>query len=173
MKKHTQFIVVFTLTILTVLVLYAFRAFDDNRLVSWDWVFSVMSIRRILLLLIPGSIAVLVFSKSQMPGDYPVPFLFALSFAAAALFWREPEMIVDASRYFTQAKHLELYGADFFLRQWGKTFEAWTDLPLMSFIYGLAFRYLGEARIYVQIINTLFFSFTVVLTYLTGKTLWD
>ncbi|MBF0557534.1 MAG: glycosyltransferase family 39 protein [Nitrospirae bacterium] len=173
MKKSTQLIVIFSLTILTVLILYAFRTFDDNRLMSWDWVFSVVSIRRILLLLIPGSIAALVLAKSQMPGDFPAPFLFVLSFAAAALFWREPEMIVDASRYFTQAKHLELYGADYFLREWGKTIEAWTDLPLMPFIYGLTFRCLVEARIYVQIINTLLFSFTVVLTYLTGKILWD
>src|SRR5208282_6633323 len=114
-----------------------------------------------------------ILSKTPVPARYPAPFLFALSFCCASLLWREPEMIVDASRYFTQAKHLELYGTGYFLREWGKTIEVWTDMPLMSFIYGLVFRYLGEARIYIQLVTTLLFSFTVVLTYMIGKTLWD
>src|SRR5208283_3838555 len=100
-------------------------------------------------------------------------FLFILSFGAASLLWREPEMVFDTSRYFTQAKHLEIYGTGYFLREWGKAVEVWTDLPLMSFIYGLVFRYAGEVRIYAQLVTTLLFSFTVVLTYMIGKTLWD
>ena len=168
-----QFIVIITLTVLTVFVLYAFRSLDDNRLTSWEWVFGTVKITRILVLLIPGGIVSFLFSRSSAPERYPAAFLFILSFAAAALLWREPEMIVDASRYFTQAKHLELYGTGYFLREWGKTVAAWTDLPLMPFVYGLVFRYLGEARIYVQLVTTLLFSLTVVLTYLTGKALWD
>ncbi|MGD0283372.1 MAG: hypothetical protein ABSB95_13535, partial [Dissulfurispiraceae bacterium] len=173
MNKTIQFLVIMALTVLTVLVLYAFRTFDDNRLVSWEWVFGAVKITRVLALLIPACIAAFMFSRSSAPGRYPAPFLFILSFAAASLLWREPEMIVDASRYFTQAKYLELYGTGYFLREWGKTIEVWTDMPLMSFIYGLVFRYMGEARIYIQLVTTLLFSFTVVLTYLIGKTLWD
>ncbi|HXW68500.1 MAG TPA: glycosyltransferase family 39 protein, partial [Dissulfurispiraceae bacterium] len=173
MKKFMQFVVIIILTVLTVSVLYYFRNLDDNRLVSWEWVFGTIKITRILTLLVPGSIVAYMFSKSPVPDRYPVPFLFILSFAAASLFWREPEVIVDASRYFTQAKHLELYGTGYFLREWGKTIQVWTDLPLMPFIYGLVFRFLGEARIYVQLVTTLLFSFTVVLTYIIGKTLWD
>ncbi len=173
MKRSIQFVALIALTALTVFLLYNFRNLDDNRLVSWEWVFGTVKITRIIALLIPGGLAAFMLSKTTVPERYPVLFLFVLSFAAAALFWREPEMNVDASRYFTQAKHLELYGAGYFLREWGKTIDAWTDLPLMSFIYGLVFRYLGEARIFVQVITTLLFSFTVVLTYMTGKILWD
>ena len=173
MKKSIQFVAIIALTILTVSVFYAFRSLDDNRLTSWEWVFGTVKITRILALLIPGSILAYMLSKDPAPDRCPALFLFVLSFAAAALFWREPEMIVDASRYFTQAKHLELYGTGYFLREWGKTIEVWTDLPLVPFIYGIVFRYLGEARIYVQVVTTLFFSFTVVLTYMTGKMLWD
>ncbi len=173
MKKSIQFVAAIALSVLTFSVLYAFRTLDDNRLTSWEWVFGTVSFVRILALLIPGSILAYMLSRSPVPDRCPALFLFALSFAAAALLWREPEMIVDASRYFTQAKHLELYGTGYFLREWGKTVAVWTDLPLMPFIYGLVFRYLGEARIYVQVVTTLFFSLTVVLTYLTGKALWD
>jgi len=90
-----------------------------------------------------------------------------------ALFWREPEVIVDASRYFTQAKHLEVYGTGYFLREWGKAVQSWTDLPLVPFLYGLIFRFLGESRVYIQIFTTSLFSMTVVLTFLIGKELWD
>ncbi len=173
MNKTIQFLVIIALTVITVLVLYAFRTFDDNRLVSWEWVFGAVKITRVLALLIPAGIVAFMFSRSSAPESCPALFLFILSFAAASLLWKEPEMIVDASRYFTQAKHLELYGTGYFLREWGRTIEVWTDMPLMSFIYGLVFRYMGEARIYVQLVTTLLFSFTVVLTYLIGKTLWD
>ncbi len=173
MKRNIQFLVIFVLTVLTVLLLYAFRSMDDNRLTSWESVFGAVSIVRIIALLVPGGILAFMLSKSPLPERYPVLFLFVVSFAAAALLWKEPEMNVDASRYFTQAKHLELYGAGYFLGEWGKTIGAWTDLPLIPFIFGLAFRCLGEARICVQVITTLLFSFTVVLTCLIGKTLWD
>ncbi len=173
MKRSIQFVALIALSALAVFLLYNFRNFDDNRLVSWEWVFGTVKIARIIALLIPGGLAAFMLSKTTVPERYPVMFLFVLSFAAAALFWREPEMNVDASRYFTQAKHLEIYGTGYFLREWGRTIDAWTDLPLMPFIYGLTFKYLGEMRTYVQVITTMLFSFTVVLTYMTGKMLWD
>ncbi|MBF0505747.1 MAG: glycosyltransferase family 39 protein [Nitrospirae bacterium] len=173
MKKNVPFIIVLALTVLTFLLLYTFRTLDDNRLTSWESVFGAVSFVRILALLVPGCILAFMLSHSTVPERYPVLFLFIMSFAAAALLWREPEMNVDASRYFTQAKHLELFGAGWFFREWGNTIAAWTDLPLMPFIYGLVFKYTGEGRMHIQIITTLLFSFTVVLTYLMGKTLWD
>jgi 4-amino-4-deoxy-L-arabinose transferase-like glycosyltransferase len=80
---------------------------------------------------------------------------------------------VDSSRYFTQAKHLEIYGIGYFFKEWGKDIFAWTDLPLIPFLYGLIFKFFGESRIYLQIFITILFSGTVVLTYMIGKTLWD
>ena len=50
---------------------------------------------------------------------------------------------------------------------------AWTDMPLVPFLYGLIFKFFGESRLYIQIFTTFFFSMTVVLTYMIGKTLWD
>ncbi|MEW6408841.1 MAG: glycosyltransferase family 39 protein [Nitrospirota bacterium] len=87
-------------------------------------------------------------------------------------FWREPEVIVDASRYFTQAKHLKIYGIGYFLKEWGNSIPAWTDLPLIPFIYGMILKFFGEFRIYIQIFTTFLFSMTIVLTFLIGKTLW-
>ena len=43
----------------------------------------------------------------------------------------------------------------------------------MPFLYGLVFKFFGEQRIFIQVLNTLFYSLTVVLTYQLGKTLWD
>ncbi len=82
-------------------------------------------------------------------------------------------MIVDASRYFTQAKYLELYGIRYFLTEWGKGISAWTDMPLVPFLYGLVFRFFGEVRVYAQIFTTVLFSLSTVLTYLIGRELWD
>jgi 4-amino-4-deoxy-L-arabinose transferase-like glycosyltransferase len=80
---------------------------------------------------------------------------------------------VDTSRYFTQAKHLEMYGIKYFMHEWGKGISAWTDLPLISFFYGLIFKFFGESRIYIQIFTTFLFSMTCVITFFIGKTLWD
>lgn len=80
---------------------------------------------------------------------------------------------MDASRYFTQAKHLEVYGIEFFSREWGRAILSWTDLPLVPFLYGLIFKFLGEARLPVQLFTTILFSATVVLTSCIGKELWD
>jgi hypothetical protein len=91
----------------------------------------------------------------------------------STIFWREPEVIVDTSRYFTQAKHLEIYGIKYFIQEWGKGINAWTDLPLISFFYGLIFKFFGESRIYIQIFTTFLFSMTCVITFFIGKTLWD
>ena len=82
-------------------------------------------------------------------------------------------MLLDASRYFLEAKYLSVNGPGFFLKEWGHAIAPWTDLPLMPFIYGLLFKMFGEFRFAIQLFNSLLFAFSLVLTYHAGKTLWD
>lgn len=164
---------------------------DDNRLTSWQWVFDGVSAGNIFLILVLGVIFLLVFSNLlenlfygvrkpdlSIGGTFlsrrlPAIFLFLFSFVTAVFFWNAPEVIVDTSRYFTQAKHLEVYGIGYFVKEWGKNIMSWTDLPLVPFFYGLIFNFFGESRLHIQIFTTFLFSMTVVLTYLIGKDLWD
>jgi hypothetical protein len=159
--------------LLSFLALYAFRSADDNRLFSWQWVFDRVDAFTIVLLLIPAAVAAHLLSKATLPERNPRVFLFLFSFPAAALFWTEPELIMDASRYFTQAKHVEAYGIGYFIREWGRDITAWTDLPAVPLLYGMIFRTFGEHRVLIQAFVTLLFSATLILTFLIGKTLWD
>jgi len=160
-------------TLITFFLLFIFRSLDDNRLTSWQWTFIGVDINRIFLILVFGTIAAYLFSKSAFPERNPSLFLFFFSFIACVFFWKEPEVIVDVSRYFTHAKHLEIYGIKYFIQEWGRGINAWTDLPLVPFLYGLIFKFLGESRLYIQLFTTFLFSMTVVLTCKIGKILWD
>ena len=159
--------------LLSFLALYAFRSADDNRLFSWQWVFAGFDVFAIALLVVLGIVAAYILSSATLPERNPRAFLFLFSYLVAAVFWTEPELLMDASRYFTQAKHLEVYGMGYFIREWGRNITAWTDLPAVPFLYGLIFRIFGEHRVLIQAFVTLLFSTTLVLTYLIGKTLWD
>lgn len=173
LKRNGYLLAVSLLTLASFLLLFSFRALDDNRLTSWQWVFEGVDVSAIFLVLFAGVLVGYIFSGASFSLRYPALFLFCFSFLAGAIFWTEPEVIVDASRYFTQAKHLEVYGFHHFFREWGGTIIPWTDLPLVPFLYGLIFRLFGEVRLYIQIFNTFLFSMTAVLTYLTGKEVWD
>jgi 4-amino-4-deoxy-L-arabinose transferase-like glycosyltransferase len=153
--------------------LFFARSFDDNRLTSWQDVFTVADPALVIAVIGISLTAASLFSRRPPSLRHPAAFLFGSAFAISAIFWHEPEVIVDAARYFTQAKYLELYGAGFFLREWGKTIAVWTDLPVVPFCYGLIFRLFGESRLFIQIFTSLLFSLSVVLTYQTGKKLWD
>lgn len=168
-----QHLLVFILSLATPFVLYIGRHHDDNRLTSWKWAFNADNITLFLFVLI--SVLLLAWLLSLVSFyEKGKPFvLFVTSFVVASSFWSEPEVIVDAARYFSQAKHLKVYGPGYFLEQWGKSIFAWTDLPLLPLIYGMIFKFLGEHRILIQVLNTTFYSLTVVLTYQLGKTLWD
>jgi len=161
-----------SVTMLVFFVQYSFRRVDDNRLTSWPWAFANVDLIWFVTFLASGIFIAFLLSKSSLH-QRPVLFLLSCSFAVSAFFWREPEVIVDASRYFTQAKYLEIYGPGYFLNEWGGEIFAWTDMPLVPLLYGLIFRIFGESRIYIQGFITFLFSMSVVLTYLTGKTLWD
>jgi len=159
-------------TLAAPVVLYSLRFLDDNRLTRWPWVFTGVEPARILLLLIPAVMIAYAMSRVSFSGYRPV-FIFISAFAVASVFWSEPEVIVDTSRYFTQAKHLELFGVRYFFNEWGESILAWTDLPLIPFLYGVILKLFGENRLYVQVFTALLFSTTAVLTYLVGRILWD
>ena len=171
--KYGYIAVISLLTLTTFLALFVFRGMDDNRLTSWNWAFSGTGAVRIFLYLIPAIAVAFVLSRFSLEKRNYAVFLFLASFACCMLFWGEPEVIVDAARYFTQAKHLEIYGPWYFLKEWGRSINAWTDLPLVPFLYGLIFKFIGESRIYIQVFTSVLFSMTVVLTSLIGESLWN
>ena len=153
------------------LALYRLRAIDDNRLASWDWLMGAGDLWLLLAVAAIGMAAALVLGSRRLPSP---SVLAGLTFGLSALLWHTPETIVDAARYFTQAKHLELYGALAFLRDWGgPALEAWTDLPIIPFLYGVLFKLFGEHRLLAEILNSAFFSGTVWLVAATGRKLWD
>jgi hypothetical protein len=172
LKNINPFIITALTALAAFLVLFAFRSADSNRLFNWQWVLTRDNITSIFLFLTLGMIAAYLLARAAIFERRPAAFLFLFSFVSAALLWTEPELIIDASRYFTQAKHLEVYGIKYFMREWGRDITAWTDLPTVPFLYGLIFTLFGENRIIIQALTTLMFSTTVVLTYLIGKTLW-
>ncbi len=154
-------------------LLYLFRGIDDSRLSSWHDVFTNGFPLKTAWSLIVALAVAFLLSVLKLPRKRPVLFLFSASFVISAFFWHEPEIIVDASRYFTQAKHLEMYGIGYFFREWGGAINAWTDLPVMPFLYGIMFSIFGEHRIVIALFNSILYSSAVVLTYLTGKELWN
>jgi hypothetical protein len=172
-KKYWHFLLTTLCTLAVFYLLYIFRDHDDNRLTSWKWAFAGVDLSWFIPVLIVLIVIVYLLFRSSFTEKRPVLFLLVLSFGVTSIFWEMPEVIIDASRYFTYAKHLEVYGARYFLSEWGQAINVWTDMPLVPFLYGLIFKYLGESRIFIQIFVSALFSMTVVLTYLTGKTLWN
>jgi hypothetical protein len=156
----------------TFFTLWLFRGYDDNRLVSWNWAFADTGAIEWLSLLALALAAAVVLSRWQPAARAAPLILFVLAWFAALPFWSGPEPIVDSARYFTQAKHFALHGPGYFAAQWGREIAAWTDLPLVPFLYGVILSLFGEQRIYLQAFTTLLFAATVVLTYLIGRTLW-
>ena len=155
---------------------YYFRRFDDNTFTSWHLIFSAASPFNYFFVLLGGVLSALILSRIHLSLPLPFPralFLFFACFIATAFFWSTPEVNVSASRYVTQAKHLELYGIPYFLKEWGHGIQAWMDEPAIPFFDGVIFRIFGESRIYLQLFTSLLFGMTSVVTYLIGKTLWD
>ncbi len=173
-KEDPLWIVLISLfTLATLLGLYNLRTLDDNRLTSWWWVFDGITPIAFFLMLVVGIVLAYGISRLSLRGRGLVPLLFTVSFLITTPLWQEPEVIVDAARYFIQAKYLELNGVGYFLGEWGNDIPAWTDLPLTPLIHGVIFRIFGESRVGVQVFTSLLFSGTVILTYLIGKTLWS
>ena len=154
-------------------VLYIFRLADTNTFTSWKWVFSETVFIRTLLLLIPAMAGAYVLSRRPLHGSSRYMALFILSFISILPLWGQPETILDASRYFLQAKSLKEYGILHFFTEWGREVRVWTDLPMVPLLFGLVFSWLGEARIFIQVLNTTLFALTAVLICLIGKRIWD
>ncbi|MDH5541999.1 MAG: glycosyltransferase family 39 protein [Nitrospinota bacterium] len=173
LKSDDKIVLSAILIIVSVFIQFIFRRFDDNTLARWGWVFYGAEMGEVYLFLVLALAVAFMVSKLESPGRYPRTFLFALSFFAAVPAMGMPEIILDAGRYFLEAKHLEMYGAGYFLSEWGGGIPVWTDMPLVPMIYGLLFSLFGEERIYVQLFNMVLFSSTVVITFLIGKELWD
>jgi len=173
LEKTDSILIVSFLTLTVLPVLYTLRHLDDNALTSWRWVFSDTGIGGVLSSVIVGIVLSFFFSRLSFPERHPALFLFILSFVTVLPLWEEPEVILDASRYFIQAKYLELYGVGHFLREWGREIFVWTDMPVVPLLYGIIFRYLGESRAFIQLFNTILFSLTTVVTCLLGRSLWD
>jgi hypothetical protein len=176
MKKEPgiyMHIIVFLVSLATPVFLYFTRHLDDNRLTSWSWAFASANLSLLLGPLVAALLLAWLLSRVRFYERARGVALFAVSFALASCFWTEPEVVVDAGRYFTQAKQLQLHGVRFFVEEWGGSVFAWTDMPLVPFLYGLVFKFFGEQRFFVQFLNTTFYSLAVVLTYQLGKSLWD
>ena len=138
-KKYRQFLLTALCTIAAFYLLYIFRSYDDNRLTSWKWAFAGVD----LSWFIPALIVLIIISYLLFRPSFiekrPALFLLILSFGVTSIFWKMPEAIIDTSRYFTYAKHLEIYGIKYFLSEWGRAINVWTDMPLVPFLYGLVF----------------------------------
>jgi 4-amino-4-deoxy-L-arabinose transferase-like glycosyltransferase len=158
--------------VLTVPLLSIGRSLDNNALTNWNWIYPHAAIGQIFLLISFSILVSFLLSRTAILDSAPFLVLPALAFLAVLPLWGGPEVIIDASRYFLQAKHLELNGPSSFLREWGRSVGVWTDLPVVPFLYGLVFRFAGESRVFVQAVTTLLFSLTVLLTYHIGRKLW-
>jgi len=172
-KRNLSLVVVPFLTIVSFLILYIFRTVDDNRLTSWKWAFANVDMVLFVPVLFLVVILAYLLSLIEFHRYRPAVLLFLSSFMIPSIFWNVPEVIIDTARYFSYAKEIELYGAGHFLSQWGRGIAPWTDMPLVPLLYGLVFQVFGESRIVIQIFTTMLFSFTVVITSLIGKTLWN
>ncbi len=171
-NKAEYALIVSLLALIIPIILLIARSHDDNRLTSWQWVFANPDHVQFIGLLFIAVLFANIFARFSLYENKPL-VLFSISFLLASLFWQEPEVIVDVSRYFSQAKFFKLFGAPHFSAEWGREIFSWTDMPLIPFLYGTFFKLFGEKRIVIQIVNSIFFSGTVVLTYSFGKTLWD
>lgn len=167
------FLLLWFAALFTFSLLYVFRVYDNNTLASWQWVFVPLGIQRVLLILSGTLFFSLLICRFLPFETIPVPALIVFSTAAVLPLWSEPELLLDSGRYFLQAKALSQYGLLYFIREWGREITIWTDMPLVPFLYGLIFTFVGELRIAVQLWNTLLFVLTVVLTCRLGTVLWN
>ena len=129
------------LTLFCFSLLYICRSFDNNTLTSWQWVFEDGGFIKILPFLVAAIFLSLVISRQIPLEKYSVPVLVVLATTSVLPLWSAPELMLDSGRYFLQAKSLSEYGVVYFLREWGHTIIAWTDLPLAPFFYGLVLKY--------------------------------
>lgn len=171
-NRYTVPVMAILISAVIPLLQYYFRRFDNNTFTSWNFVFDTTAPATFFLILIPGTLLVLLTYRISLPFPRSLILFFACGIVTA-FFWNAAEVNVSASRYVTQAKHLELYGIPYFFKEWGKEIQAWMDMPAVPFFDGLIFRMFGEHRMYTQLFTAVLFGMTAVVTYLIGKELWD
>jgi hypothetical protein len=154
-------------------LLVALRHLDDNSLTSWAWVLEGRDVVGLWVLHLCVVAAAWLLCRRQAGVRWRLPLVALAAFAAGAALAAEPEAIVDAARYFTEAKYLALHGARAFFRDWGAALPAWTDLPLPAALYGTAFSVFGEHRWTPQIVTAALFAATACATAGIGALLWD
>jgi hypothetical protein len=173
LSKTEWLLLVLFMTLLAFPLQYICRSLDMSTLTSWRWVFAGVEPARVFIPVIIAALLLIPLSRVLLPEKYPVIFLFVSAMLSTLPFLNSPEILLDSARYFLQAKYLAQHGIQEFFREWGREIKPWTDLPLVSFIYGLLFKLLGEEKIVIAMYNGLLFSFIPVLTYLTGRQLWE
>src|SRR5512136_79789 len=97
------FVAVSAAALLTIFTLYLFRSVDDNRLFSWKWIYAGLGPAGLLVRFVPGILAAYLLARWSFFERNPLAAPVLLSAAAAVMLWSEPELLMDASRYFTQA----------------------------------------------------------------------
>ena len=153
-------------------LLAALRHLDDNSLTSWAWVLEGRDLVGLWVLHLVAIGVAWALSGRALPERWHLPAALFGAFAAGIALAGEPEVVVDASRYLVQAKHLELLGPAAFVRDWGGELPAWTDLPLPGFLYGLDFTLFGEHRLPQQCFTAALFALTAFATARIGGLLW-
>jgi len=171
-KKEWLLLVLF-LALLTFPLQYLFRSFDMSTLTSWRWAFTGIGPAKIFIFLALGTVLVVPLSNADLPEKYPEIFLFVSAIVSSLPFLNTPEVLLDSARYFLQAKYLAQHGVRDFSRAWGGEIAPWTDLPLVPLLYGTVFKLFGEEKQVIAIYNSLLFAFIPVLTFFTGRLLWD
>ena len=135
-------------------LLLTFNVYDDNRLTSWQWVFTGSKVWWVAALIPPIMALAWIGSGVHICSKYKATILFCAAFLTGVLFWGVPEANIDTARYFSQAKYLATHGIVGYFMQWGLANPAWTDLPLIPAMYGIAFALFGESSVaYTSIIN--------------------
>ena len=161
------------LALVVLLAQFILRDYDNNRLLSWQWIMNQHDLLMIILFSAIGFVVVYKSCYLRIPISREVIVLVVGSYFVGMATWSAPEFMVDTGRYFAHAKLIATHGLGYFLSEWGYGINAWTDMPLASVIYGALFYVFGESRLAVQIANTCLFSGSIYLTYLLGKELWD
>src|SRR3990167_2846281 len=105
-RRNEQILLISFCALILIPLLYIGRLADDNTLTSWKWVFPATGILQVFFVLVPALLCAYALSRLRFAGVRAYAFLLALSFLSVLPLWQAPETVIDASRYFVQAKHL-------------------------------------------------------------------
>ena len=90
-RNQLQAVLVSLLILAALLTLFALRLLDDNRLVSWLWIFADFSPIKFFIVLTVGLLISYPLSKFSLPERTSIFLLSIASFLVAAFFWQQPE----------------------------------------------------------------------------------